>query len=103
MRRVSVFAFRSAFGHLPVGHGRGQIRLTGIVVALSRQSWAPALRGRSGRAIELQEVEPAAAAVHRVDDAVGGHVDVVDLGRAGARARRRRRTKAATSAGWNGL
>src|SRR5438034_9069599 len=40
--------------------------------------------GRSGRALELQEVEPAAAAVHRVHDAVGGHVDVVDLGRAGA-------------------
>src|SRR5262245_17735694 len=48
---------------------------------------APALRRRSGQALELQEIEPATAAVHRVDDAVGGHVDVVDLGRAGARTR----------------
>src|SRR2546430_12313409 len=43
----------------------GPDSLTGIVVALSRQSWAPALLVRSGRALELQEVEAAAAAGHR--------------------------------------
>src|SRR5262249_16131640 len=95
MCQMIEFAFRSASRRLYVGYGRNQMPLTGHRGVCEPPNSAlgepgPGTRGparRSGRTLELEEVQPAAGAVHGVHDAVGGHVDVVDLGRADARAR----------------